>query len=75
MRYSVYPFGVCMIAKNKWNNKLYTVFSESVKTFELQRADGSEFEIQKSEFYFNYRVIEEEEDDDTDVQEESNDKE
>ena len=50
-----------MKAINKWNGKLYTVFSESVKTFELQRADGSEFEIQKAEFYFNYRVIEEEE--------------
>ena len=49
-----------MKAINKWNGKLYTVFSESVKTFELQRADGSEFEIQKSEFYFNYKVIEEE---------------
>ena len=50
-----------MIAKNKWNGKLYTVLSESVKTFELQRSDGSEFEILKSEFYFNYRVIEDEE--------------
>ena len=50
-----------MKAINKWNGKLYTVFSESVKTFELQRDDGSEFEIQKSEFYSNYRVIEEEE--------------
>ena len=50
-----------MKAINKWNGKLYTVFSESVKTFELQRDDGSEFEIQKAEFYFNYRVIEEEE--------------
>ena len=50
-----------MKAINKWNGKLYTVFSESVKTFELQRADSSEFEIQKAEFYFNYRVIEEEE--------------
>ena len=50
-----------MKAINKWNGKLYTVFSESVKTFELQRSDGSEFEILKSEFYFNYRVIEEEE--------------
>ena len=49
-----------MTAINKWNGKLYTVFSESVKTFELQRDDGSEFEIQKAEFYFNYRVIEEE---------------
>ena len=45
---------------NKWNGKLYTVFSESVNTVELQRPDGSEFEILKSEFYFNYRVIEEE---------------
>ena len=59
MRYSVYPFGVCMIAKNKWTDKLYTVFSMSVKTVELQRSDGSEFEIQKSEFYFNYRVVDE----------------
>ena len=49
-----------MTAINKWNGKLYTVFSESVKTFELQRPDGSEFEIQKSEFYFNYKVVEEE---------------
>lgn len=49
-----------MIAINKWNGKLYTVFSESVTAVELQRDDGSEFEIQKSEFYFNYRVIEEE---------------
>lgn len=50
-----------MIARNKWNGKLYNVFSMSVNTVELQRSDGSEFEIQKSEFYFNYRVIEEEE--------------
>lgn len=45
---------------NKWNGKLYTVSSMSVNTVELQRSDGSEFEIQKSEFYFNYRIIEEE---------------
>ena len=50
-----------MTAINKWNGKLYTVFSESVNTVKLQRADGSVFEVQKSEFYFNYRVIEEEE--------------
>lgn len=49
-----------MTAINKWNGKLYTVFSESVNTVELQRPDGSEFEIQKSEFYFNYKVIEKE---------------
>ena len=50
-----------MIAINKWNGKLYTVFSMSVTAVELQRSDGSEFEIQKSEFYSNYRVIEREE--------------
>lgn len=49
-----------MTAINKWNGKVYTVFSMSVTAVELQRSDGSEFEIQKSEFYFNYRVIEEE---------------
>lgn len=48
-----------MTAINKWNGKMYTVFSMSVTAVELQRSDGSEFEIQKSEFYFNYRVIEE----------------
>ena len=50
-----------MKAIHKWNGNIYNVFSESVKTFELQRPDGSEFEILKSEFYFNYRVVEEEE--------------
>ena len=50
-----------MTAINKWTGKLYTVFSMSVTAVELQRSDGSEFEIQKPEFYFNYRVIEEEE--------------
>lgn len=50
-----------MQAINKWNGKVYTVLSMFVTAVELQRSDGSEFEIQKSEFYFNYRVIEEEE--------------
>lgn len=45
---------------NKWNGKLYTALSMSVNTVELQKSDGSEFEIQKSEFYSNYRIIEEE---------------
>ena len=49
-----------MTAINKWNIKVYTVLSMSVNTVELQRPDGSEFEIQKSEFYFNYKVIEKE---------------
>lgn len=50
-----------MLAKNKWNGKLYNVFSMSVTAVELQRSDGSEFEIPKSVFYSNYRVIEREE--------------
>ena len=50
-----------MTVINKWTGKLYNVFSMSVTAVELQRSDGSEFEIQKSEFYFNYRVVEEEE--------------
>ena len=50
-----------MIARNKWNGKLYTVLSMSVTAVELQRSDGSEFEIQKPVFYSNYRVIEREE--------------
>lgn len=49
-----------MTAINKRNIKVYTVLSMSVNTVELQRPDGSEFEIQKSEFYFNYKVIEKE---------------
>lgn len=35
--------------------------NEYVTAVELQRPDGSEFEIQKSVFYSNYRVIEREE--------------
>lgn len=50
-----------MTARNKWNGNLYTVLNISGSTVELQRSDGSEFEIQKSEFYFNYRVMEREE--------------
>lgn len=50
-----------MTAINKWNGKLYTVLSMSVTAVELQRPDGSEFEIPKSVFYSNYRVMEREE--------------
>ena len=44
---------------NKWNSKSYTVLSMSGSTVKLRRSDGSEFEIQKNEFYFNYREVEE----------------
>ena len=44
---------------NKWNGKIYTVLSMQAGTVKLRRSDGSEFEIQKNEFYFNYREMEE----------------
>ena len=44
---------------NKWNGKSYTVLSMSGSTVKLRRPDDSEFEIQKNEFYFNYREVEE----------------
>lgn len=44
---------------NKWNGKIYTVLSMQAGTVKLRRSDDSEFEIQKTEFYFNYREMEE----------------
>lgn len=42
--------------KNKWNGKTYTVL-EVAAMVKLQREDGSEFVISKSEFYANYREV------------------
>ena len=44
---------------NKWNGKSYTVLSMLGSIVKLRRSDGFEFEIQKNEFYFNYREVEE----------------
>lgn len=44
---------------NKWNGNIYTVLSMQTGTVKLRRSDDSEFEIQKAEFYFNYREMEE----------------
>ena len=44
---------------NKWNGNVYTVLNMQVGTVKLRRSDDSEFEIQKNEFYFNYREVEE----------------
>ena len=44
---------------NKWNGNVYTVLSMQGGTVKLRRSDDSEFEIQKNEFYFNYREVEE----------------
>lgn len=48
-----------MKVKNKWNGKTYTVI-ETAAMVKLQREDGSEFVISKSEFYANYKEIEDE---------------
>lgn len=42
---------------NKWNGKIYTVLSMQADIVKLRRSDGSEFEIQKNEFYSNYREV------------------
>lgn len=42
---------------NKWNGNTYTVVSSFTNEVTLQRADGSEFTINKSEFYFSYREL------------------
>lgn len=44
---------------NRWNGNIYTVLSMQAGTVKLRRYDNSEFEIQKAEFYFNYREMEE----------------
>ena len=45
-----------MIVQNKWNGKIYTVISIG-NTVKLRRQDNTEFEIQKSEYHFNYREV------------------
>ena len=43
-----------MRVQNKWNKKSYLVVNVSWDKVELQRDDGSRFEISKSEFNFSY---------------------
>lgn len=45
---------------NKWNGRTYYVACDKGKTVVLKRDNGSEFEIQKSEYYFNYREVKDE---------------
>lgn len=45
-----------MKVKNKWNGKTYTVL-EIAAMVKLQREDGSEFVISKSEFYVSYYEV------------------
>ena len=43
-----------MLVRNKWNKKLYKVISDTGSEVTLEREDGSQFTIQKKEFYVNY---------------------
>lgn len=43
-----------MLALNKWNKKTYKVLEVTDKAVTLQREDGSQFTIQKSEYFFSY---------------------
>lgn len=48
-----------MTVRNKWNSKLYTLIQDKGSSVILQRSDGSEFEISKSEFKANYYEVKE----------------
>lgn len=43
-----------MLVRNKWNNKMYEVLEITDKNVTLQREDGSQFTIWKSEYFFSY---------------------
>lgn len=42
------------IVLNRWNGKMYRVLEITDKEVTLQREDGSQFTIQKSEYFFSY---------------------
>ena len=43
-----------MLVRNKWNNKKYLALEITDRNVTLQREDGSQFTIQKSEYFFSY---------------------
>lgn len=43
-----------MLVRNKWNGKMYEVLEITDKNVTLQRVDGSQFTILKSEYFFSY---------------------
>lgn len=43
-----------MLVRNKWNNKMYEALEITDKNVTLRREDGSQFTIQKSEYFFSY---------------------
>lgn len=43
-----------MRVRNKWNGHFYTVKNMTDKEVTLEREDGTELTINKSEYFFNY---------------------
>ena len=43
-----------MLVRNKWNNKMYEVLEITDKNVTLQREEGRQFTVQKSEYFFSY---------------------
>lgn len=43
-----------MLVRNKWNGKTYKVLEITDKAVTLQRENGTQFTIQKSEYFSNY---------------------
>lgn len=43
-----------MLVRNKWNGGTYKVIDITDNMVTLEREDGSQFVIQKKEYYFNY---------------------
>lgn len=43
-----------MLVRNKWNDKVYDVLEITDKNVTLQCDDGSQFTIQKTEYFFSY---------------------
>lgn len=40
--------------KNKWNGSTYKVLDSTDNTVTLEREDGTQFTINKKEYFFNY---------------------
>lgn len=43
-----------MQVRNKWNGHFYTVIEKTDNSITLEREDGSQFTINKKEYFFNY---------------------
>jgi hypothetical protein len=44
-----------MTVKNKWNGRSYRVIKVKEKTIVLEKENGEQIEIDRSEFNFSYR--------------------